>query len=321
MAERKDYYKVLGVSEDAGPDAIKKAYRKLAREHHPDRNQGKADAEERFKNIQEAYEVLSDAEKRKQYDRRRRQPFGNLFGDSYTTSNGGRYYRKPDGTYVRYDTGEGNEGLGFGDLFGDAGLFGGLSDLFKGVFGGGEAPATAPGEEADAPGGTLDRRATVRLSFKAALEGGKAEVTLPDGKNARIAYPKGVRDGFKVCLRGHGAAGHDGRRGDFFVTFRVKLPERFRREGDDLYTTVQVNALEALLGTTRLISNAYGKQVKLTIPKGTQPGDKLRLRGQGIVTDRHTGDLYVEIDVTIPKTLTPEQERALREAARRTGLI
>lgn len=316
MANRKDYYKVLGVPAGADAEAIKKAYRKLAREHHPDRNQGRADAEERFKDIQEAYEVLSDPARRRQYDRAR--SFGDIFGDTYTTRNGGRYYQKPDGTYVREDTGE---GFGFGDLFGDEGLFGGIGDLFRGVFGGGEEPERPKTAGSKKGGGTPDRRITVRLAFRAALEGGKAEVTLPDGTRARIAYPKGVRDGFRVRLRGRGDAGPDGRRGDVFVTFRVRLPDRFRRDGDDLHTTLHLNALEALLGTTRRVKNAYGREVRLPVPAGTQPGDRLRLRGQGIATDKHTGDLYVEIAVDIPKDLTPEQAETLRRAAREAGLL
>jgi DnaJ-class molecular chaperone len=312
MPDNKDYYKILGVSENAGADEIKKAYRKLARKYHPDRNQGDAKAEERFKEIQEAYEVLSDPKKRKHYDRVRKNPaFGTFFGDTYTTQNGGRYYRAPDGTYVHVDAKGGGGGFGFGDLFGD------LGDLFKGVFTGGE-PQTGPTPRTSKD---LDRRTTVRLPFKKALEGGKVEVTLPDGKKVRIAYPKGVSDGYKVRLRGRGAAGPGGRRGDFYVTFKVRPHPRFRREGNDLYTKVTVNAFEAMLGTTRHVTNAYGKRIRLTIPKGTQPGEKLRLRGQGVATDKGAGDLYVEIEVTLPKNLSAEQEALLREAAERAGVI
>ena len=314
MPGKKDYYNILDVSEHASADEIKKAYRKLARKYHPDRNPGDAKAEERFKEIQEAYEVLSDPKKRKQYDRVRKSPgYGTFFGDTYTTQNGGRYYRAPDGTYVHVDTKGGGRGGGFG--FGD--LFGDLGDLFKGVFTGGEPQTGHSAQSAT----DLDRRTTVRLPFKKALEGGKTEVALPDGKKVRIAYPKGVADGYTVRLRGRGAAGPGGRRGDFYVTFEVTPHPRFRREGNDLYTKVTVNAFEAMLGATRHVTTAYGKRIKLTIPKGTQPGDKLRLRGQGVATDKGTGDLYVEIEVTIPKNLSAEQEALLRDAAERAGLI
>ncbi len=318
MPEIKDYYKVLGVDENANADAIKKAYRKLARIHHPDRNQNNPKAEERFKEIQEAYETLSDEKKRKEYDRMRKNPLGSMFGDSYTTRNGGRFYRKPDGTYVRVDPGSGG-GPGVGDIFGDEGLFGGIGDLFKGVFTGQAGSGPRPESRRSQPG--LDRKTEVRLTFKQALKGGSVEIPLPNGSKARIAYPKGVHDGFKIRMRGRGAAGPGGTRGDVYVRFAVDEHPHFQRNGNDLYSTVKITAFEALLGTTRHTTNAYGKRIKLTIPKGAQPGEKMRLRGQGVKTDKETGDLFVEIEVTIPKNLSAEQERILSEAIQRAGLI
>jgi len=319
MPEIKDFYKVLGVKENAKADVIKKAFRKLARQYHPDRNQEQPDAENRFKEIQEAYEILSDPEKRKKYDRMRKNPLGSLFGDSYTTQNGGQYYRKPDGTFVRMDP----SGGGGGDIFGDEGLFGGIGDLFKGVFSGG-APGGAPGSARTGPGRghpSLDRKTEVKLSFEQALRGGHIEVPMPAGNKVRLRYPRGVRDGFKVRLRGHGAAGPGGRRGDVYVTFAVAEHPHFQREGDDLYSAVKISAFDAMLGATRHTTNAYGKRIKLTIPKGAQPGEKMRLRGQGVRTEKSTGDLYVEIEVSIPKHLDANQERILREAIQRAGLI
>ena len=314
MQATKDYYKVLGVGERANLDEIKKAYRKLARQYHPDQNQDKPDAEDRFKEIQEAYEVLSDTDKRRRYDRMRKNPFGNLFGD-FTTRNGGRYYQRPDGTYVRTDTGAPEEGFGgFGDFFGEDGILGGIGDIFGKMFGG-DAPQNPPKRS------SLNREKRVRLSFAQALKGGKTEVTLPNGKRVRFPYPKGVRPGFKMRVRGRGAVGPNGQRGDFYIIFDVAKHPRFRRENDDLHITVKVNALEAMLGTTRRTTNAYGKRIKLTIPEGTQPGDKLRLRNQGVQTTKGTGDLYVEIDVTIPKNLTENQAELLRKAANQAGLI
>src|SRR5690606_28244467 len=124
------------------------------------------------------------------------------------------------------------------------------------------------------------------------------------------------RPGLKIRLRGQGEPGPTGVRGDLYVTFDVAESPRFRREGDDLYTTVSVNAFEAMLGAKRGVTNAYGQQIKLTVPKGTQPGDRLRLREQGVQTDKGAGDLYVEIDVTVPRDLTPEQQETLRTVAR-----
>lgn len=316
MAEVKDYYKALGVKEKASAEEIKKAYRKLAREYHPDRNPDKPHAEERFKEIQEAYDVLSDPEKRKQYDVMRKNPFGAFGG--FDTSRGGRYYRAPDGTYVRFDQ-PGGDGGGF-DL-GDLG--GSFSDLFSRFFGGAAEPREDPFTQArrNRAHAGRDVQTKVHLTFEQALQGGKTEVVLPDGTRVRLTIPRGVRPGFKVRLRGQGEADPGGERGDLYVTFEVESNPEFRREGNDLLTTVTVNAFEAMLGTKRGISNAYGQQIKLTIPAGTQPGDRLRLREQGVVTDHGTGDLYVEIAVSIPRNLTPEQQEILRKVAKEGGLL
>lgn len=315
MPDVKDYYKVLGVSERASAEEIKKVYRKLAREHHPDRNPGKPQAEERFKEIQEAYGVLGDAQKRKEYDQQRRNPFG-AFG-------GGGYYRpgsRPgEDAYVRY------EHPNDADVFGEP--FGGFGDLFSRFFGGAqEAPPGAgtagrAGSAGSAGARGRDVETAVRLSFEQALQGGRTEVQLPDGQKVRLNIPKGVRPGFKIRLRGRGAAGPGGARGDVYVTFDVAPSPRFRREEDDLYVTERVGAFEAMLGTTRNLTNAYGQRIKLTIPPGTQPGEKLRLKGQGVETDKGAGDLYVEVDVYIPRNLDPEQEQTLRTAAREAGLL
>ena len=320
MAQVKDYYKILGVDEDASVDAIKKAYRKLARENHPDRNPDNPSAEERFKEIQEANDVLADLEKRKQYDLRRKNPFGGGFGDSYSTRNGSRYYQNPDGTYVRFETSGERPGA---DPFGGSNPFGGspgggFGDLFSRFFGGAEEE---PFAERPRPHASSDVKTRMRISFDQALRGGKTDVTLPDGEKVRIDVPKGVRPGFKIRLRGRGAVGPNGQRGDLYVTFRVGEHPRFRREGDDLHVTEAVSAFEAMLGTTRSIENAYGRRIKLTIPPGTQPGETLRLKGQGVETPKADGDLYVQIDVRIPQNLTAAQQDALREAAQKAGLL
>ena len=316
MAAAKDYYKTLGVDENASADAIKKAYRKLARENHPDRNPDNPSAEERFKEIQEANDVLSDPDKRKQYDLSRKNPFGGGgFGDTFNTRGGGRYYQNPDGTYVRFETPGGqSDPFGGTDPFGDT-PGGGFGDLFSRFFGG---EATSAGPQRPQP---RDAETRLRLSFDQALKGGKTEVALPDGEKIRIDVPEGVRSGFKIRLRGRGAINADGQRGDLYVTFKVSDHPRFRRKRDDLYVTETVNALEAMLGTTRSIENAYGRRIKLTIPPGTQPGETLRLKDQGVKTDQGAGNLHVQIDVSIPKSLTSEQQDTLREAAKQAGLL
>ena len=307
MPSVKDYYKILGVGEDASADEIKKAYRKLAREHHPDKNPDKPEAEERFKAIQEAYSVLSDNQKRKEYDARRRNPFG-AFGDGFGRG-GGQYRRSPGQEYVHVD---------FGDApFGDAG--GGFGDIFGRVFGG-QPQQQDPRRRARKQRGR-DLTTKLNLSFDQALEGGKTEVTLPDGTVVRLDIPKGVQSGFKIRLRGRGGESPTGERGDLYVTFEVADHPRFRRDGDDLHTTVRVSVFDAMFGAKRSVRTPYGKQIKVTIPKGAQAGDRLRLRELGVETEKETGDLYVEIDITIPKDLTDEQQSILRAAAEKAGLL
>lgn len=319
MPQTKDYYDILGVDEDADAKEIKKAYRNLARKYHPDRNPDKPNAEEKFKEIQEAYSVLSDEEKRKEYDTRRKfggGGFGGGFG-----GNGGRSgaYRSPEGFNVRFEQGRGAEG------------FGGLGDIFSSIFGGGARggqtrtrdPFGGAQQQQRQPrhGQGQDVETKLRLSFDEALRGGKREITLPDGEQVRIDIPQGVRSGFKIRLRGRGQHGPTGQRGDLYVTFEVMDHPRFRRKGDDIYLTESITAMEAMLGTERRIPTPYGQRIKLTIPAGTQPGEKLRLRGQGVKTDKGTGDLYVEVDVRIPENLSESQRSALREAAQQANLM
>jgi DnaJ-class molecular chaperone len=319
-----DYYKVLGVSEDASQKEIKKAFRTLARENHPDRNPDNPEAEERFKEVQEAYDTLGDEAKRKQYDQMRRDPFANrdFRGFGGGDPSGGRFYRTPDGTYVRVEsTGFGpDEGYQFSDE--GVGGLGGLGDLFGQFFGGGgggrrESPFGG-GARREAPrGGDIETQ--LAISFEQALNGGKTEVTLPDGEKVRITIPKGVEHETRVRLRGRGQPGPRGERGDLYITFEVQPDPRFRRDGNDLTTTTTINVAEAMLGTTRAITNAYGHTIKVTIPPGTQPGERLRLRGQGIKADDGAGALFVEVEVEIPKALAAEDR--LRAWAEAEGFI
>lgn len=319
MTAVKDYYKILGVGEKATPDELKKAYRSLARKYHPDRNPDKPNTEERFKEVQEAYDTLSDPKKRRQYDLRRKNPFG--FGNSHRTRSGNRYYRRPDGTYSRSN---GDNPFGNDNPFDDSG-FGGFGDIFSRFFGGeeGQGPTQSsydPGPKTtDSGDGKVET--TLKLTFNQALRGGKTDVTLPDGKKIRINVPKGVRSGLRMRLRGQGKPRPNGQPGDLFVTFDIVESQRFVREGDDLTTTTTITALEAIFGTQTFIETAYGQKVKITIPKGTQPGEKLRLRNLGVETEKSKGDLFVEIEITIPKNLGTRQEDLLRTAAEKAGLL
>lgn len=304
MPAIKDYYKILGVAESASADEVKKAYRTLARKHHPDRNQSDSGSEERFKEIQEAYETLSDAKKRVQYDRARKNPFGGGFGEAFTTGQGGRYYRSPDGTYVRMDRGA--RGGGFA---GQEPPLGGIGDLFGRFFGGDGDPVT--------PNRRVEPETEVVLTFEEALEGGKVELSLPDGAKIRVPFPKGVADGYKVRLKRNS----NGQNKELYVRFRVSPGKDYKREGNDLLTRVEVTAFEAMLGASRSLLTPHGRKLKLTIPKGTQPGEKLRLRNQGVETGNDMGDLLVEIVVTIPRDLTRFEEQELRKAAEKANLI
>jgi len=306
MPQTKDYYDILGVDEDAGQSEIKKAYRSLARKHHPDRNPDDDRAEERFKEIQEAYSVLSDEEQRRQYDQRRK--FGGGFG-----ANGG-FRPGRGGREVRFERGN------LDDMFGGGG---GLGDVFESFFSGQQRsrpqdPFQQQRRQQAAQG--QDIETSLRLSFDEALQGGRRQVRLPNGETVRLKVPKGVRDGYKVRLRGRGQAGPRGQAGDLYVTFRVGEHPRFRRKGDDIYLTERVSAFDAILGCTRRIPTPYGQKIKLNIPAGTQPGEKLRLKGQGVQMEEGNGDLYVEIDVHIPENLTDAQREALRTTADEAGL-
>ena len=301
MPPAKDYYKILGVKKGDDDAAIKKAYRKLAREYHPDKNPDDPNAEARFKEVQEAYDILSDPKKRRQYDMFGQNPFGGQGGFRDFTSRGGsQYYRAPDGSYVRVD------GDGLGDMFGGEG-FGGFGDIFSRFFGGQQD------EQPSAPG---EQELSIKLPFKTALNGGKVRVRLPSGKDVRLTIPKGVRAGYRVRLKGGGASGNS----NVIVVFEIEDDIRFKRVADDLYMSVEISPFEAMLGTSRNLKNAYGRTIKVTIPAGTQPGAVLRLRGQGIeLEDSTKGDLYVEVAIAIPTNLTDQQKEALRKAARQAG--
>jgi curved DNA-binding protein len=310
-----DLYKTLGVSEGASAEEIKKSYRTLAREHHPDRNPDDPNAEERFKEIQQAYEILGSEQKRSEYDRMRRDPFASRGVGG--PEGAGRFYRTPDGTYVRVEsTGFGPEG---GFSFSDEGnAFG---DLFERFFGGrgGHAASGPARPETQASGSDIEAR--VKLSFEEALKAGKKEVVLPSGEKVRISVPEGVEDGTRVRLRGRGQPGPRGQRGDLYITFDVQPSTRFRREGRNLITTETINIAEAILGTARTLTNAYGEQIRLQVPPGTQPGERLRLRGQGVRTAEGFGDLYVEMRVVIPTDLSDEAKTGVRIWAEGEGLI
>jgi len=361
MAAAKDYYQVLGVSDSATPDEIKKAFRRLAKQHHPDRNPDKPQAAERFKEINEAHDVLSDPEKRRKYDQLRR----------YGAFAGGR-----GGAGAGAGRG-GFSGMGDADLsdLGSFGGFGGLGDLFSSIFGrrggrateaedeietalsipfrvaalGGRVPVRLPMSETcptcsgsgAAPGATISTcpecggRGTVSFGQGSFAVNRPCPVCRGRGKvpsqrcptcqgagdvrvekRLMITVPPGTEDGTRVRLKGEGA----GARGDVVVVLQVEPDRFFRREGNDVICVVPINVAQATLGSKVKVKTLDGRHVVLRIPPGTQHGQRFRIAGQGIERNGRRGDQYVEVKVSIPEHLTPEQEAALKTFAEKAGI-
>ncbi|RMF77191.1 MAG: J domain-containing protein [Chloroflexi bacterium] len=289
-----DYYKILGVSRNASEKEIKSAFRKLAKKYHPDTNPDDPNAETKFKEINEAYETLSDPEKRQLYDR---------FGENYKQvgSAGG------NGTYT-YTTSTGGFPEGFADifegLFGRRGGFGG----FGGDVRGGQREWAARGD---------DYEHEVSISLQEAYTGTTRIIT-KGGREIRVTIQPGVKTGTKIRLAGEGGPGvGGGQAGDLYLKVRVEPDPRFERNGDDLTTDVKVDMFTALLGGEIDVQTLSGT-VSLKIPPGTQSGSKFRLSGKGMPKLKKKGeygDLYVRVMVTVPKHLNAEQ-RALAEQLR-----
>ncbi len=307
----KDYYKILGVERNATEAEIKSAFRKLALQYHPDRNPGNQEAEEKFKEINEAYEVLSDADKRARYEQ---------LGDSYTrwqqrgtpgNFNWNEWTNAPGGG-VRFEVGD------LEDLFQGGG--GGFSDFFQSIFGGAGGVAARQG----AGPGAATRRARqpvtyqqdVQISLEEAYHGAERTVVV-DNRRLQMKIPAGARTGTKVRMAGAGPTGSDGRPTDLYLNIEVLPDPRFERQGDDLYTDTNVDLYTAVLGGEVRVPTPEGPVV-LTIPAGTQPGQPFRLSGRGMPHLRQPssrGDLYARIKVQIPRNLTQEQRQLFEQLA------
>ncbi|MEK0156155.1 DnaJ C-terminal domain-containing protein [Arthrobacter oryzae] len=305
----KDFYKILGVAKDASDADIKKAYRKLARQHHPDTNAGDVASEKKFKDISEAYSVLSDPDERQQYDAIRAMGGGARFA--------------PGG-------GGAAGGAGFEDLFG--GLFTGgggrhsggystsggippeFADLFGGQFGG---PGSGAGFQR-APQKGADRTATTTISFAGSIRGTTIGLREPDGDVIDVRVPAGIKDGQKVRVRGKGQYGPAGN-GDLMVTVNVKGHDFYTRDGDNLRIHVPVTFPEAALGADIEVPTIDGEKVKVRVPAGTPSGRTLRVKGRGVKHAKATGDLLVTIDVVVPQKLTKDAEEAVKAFAAATG--
>jgi curved DNA-binding protein len=305
----RDYYETLGVSKTASDDEIRKAFRKLARKYHPDVNKDKATAEEKFKQINEAYEVLGDPEKRRKYDElgaNWNQPGGFQPPPGWDTQQSGggfRRYTSGDGGGVEFEFG----GTGFSDFF-EAFFSGGRSQA---GFGGGSFGQRRTGAERGS-----DVEADIMVTLEEALHGSKRTISLRRGNSNKVEtyqvkIPKGVHEGQRIRLAGQGEAGAGGgKSGDLFLRVRLARHPDFTVEGNDLIHEVKIPPWQAALGGELQVPTLEGN-VRLKLPPGTQGGQRFRLRGHGLPTAAGTrGNLFVEAQIQIPKKLT-EREREI----------
>lgn len=306
---QKDFYKVLGVSKDADEATIKKAYRKLARTWHPDQNKGNPEAEERFKEIGEAYTVLSNPEQRQQYDAIRAMGAGGFRGGAGGGGASGVNFEDIFGAFgggnggnVRFSTSGGGAGINLDDILG---AFGG--------FGGGSSRGSSPYQQAPQKG--EDLHASTRITLKQSLGGVNIKLAV-SGKPMTVKVPKGIKDGQSVRLRGKGKASiNGGSAGDLIVTIHVEEDPVYSREGNDLRMTLPVTFAEATLGANVELPLIDGSTVTVKVPAGSDSGRTLRLKGRGVVTKKGTGDLLATISVVVPKDLTPEQLDSIKSLA------
>lgn len=333
MSIKKDYYEVLGINKNADDKAIKKAYRKLAKKYHPDINPGDANAEAKFKEVTEAYEILSNPEKRKLYDQ---------FGHAAFAGTGGAQSGA-------YGNAGGFEGFnGFNGFNGAGGFHGGtyrtkngngyqefhfeggdMGDIFENFFGGGFKKSGFQndfrqnggfGNQQHYQTKGSDIHAEINVSFDAAAFGKKETIHLKDDQGKiqalEVNIPAGIETGQSIRLKGKGSPGYQGgSAGDLFLKVTVKEKSGFKREGQNLYNTVSIPFITAVLGGDVTVQTIYGN-VRCNIKPGTQSGSKLRLRGKGIVSMKNSsvyGDQYTTVEVQVPKNLTPRAKQKLRE--------
>ena len=311
--EYKDYYKVLGVEKNATEDEIKRKYRKLALEFHPDRNTGDKAAEEKFKEINEAYQVLSDPEKRNRYDQ---------LGDSYHSwqqrggSPGGFnwdewFVQNPRGGNVRVDVGD------FGDLFGDSGI-GDFSDFFRSIFGGisnmGAAQRGSAGTRTRTAPRTQTFQQNVTISLQEAYQGTTRRIEI-DNRQKEVIIPPGSRTGTKVRVSEAISTSPNAPKSDLYLVIQVAEDKRFERKKENLHTEVGVDLYTAVLGGEIKVPTLSGNVV-LSIPAGTQPGQTFRLSGRGmphLKNSKKSGDLYVKVNIQIPRKLSSKEKELFSE--------
>lgn len=300
--EYKDYYKVLGVDRKASEQEIKRAYRKLAMKYHPDRNAGDKQAEEKFRDINEANEVLSDPGKRSRYDQ---------LGENY------HRWAQAGGTSEGFNWSEWSVPRGHGqrveygnleDLFG-----GGFSDFFATIFGGMAGQSAQQRTMRQQP---QAYQQPVQISFEEAYKGATRLVQV-NGRKLEVKIPAGAQNGTKVRVRGAGPASFGGQQGDLYLVINVANDARFERKGDDLYQEVSVNLPQAVLGGKVTVNTPSGNVI-LTVPAGTQPGQTIRLSGRGMPALKNPqkfGDMFVKVKVVIPRELSASQKELFEQFA------
>lgn len=298
--EYRDYYKILGVPRGSSADEIKSAYRKLAMQYHPDRNPGDKQAEDHFKEINEAYQVLSDTQKRARYDQ--------LGADYSQWQQKGAPGNFDWGRWTAAQGGQGVQEVNLDDLFGE-GMF---SDFFRSVFGGTSVGQAMRGRTSRATPSIQQR---VRISLKEAFS--STTRTLQTGsRRVDVKIPAGVRSGTKIRVPGVGGTRGDGSPSDLYLIMDVAEDPLFERDGDDLHTHVTIDVFKAMLGGEVEVKTLSGKVV-LSIPAGTQPEQAFRVAGRGmpVLKRSQAGDLYVHVKVQIPKQLNDKQKSLLEKAA------
>jgi molecular chaperone DnaJ len=317
----KDFYSLLGVAKDASEADIKKAYRKLAKNLHPDRNPGDSAAELKFKEVGEAYSVLSDPEQRQQYDAIRSMTSGGArftsggrgpgaggqFEDVFSTMFGGGAGGPggPGGPRVRFSTG------GPGAAGGPGGPS--LEDLLGGMFGPGGGSSYGGYGAPRGPQRGADIEASTAIGFRQAAHGDTVQLRSPEGRTITVRIPAGVRDGQRIRLAGKGHPGDQGApAGDMVVSVKVEPHPVFGRDGDNLTLTVPVTFAEAALGTTLQVPTLEGNTVKVKLPAGTPSGRVLRVKGRGVERKGHAkGDLLARVEVVVPQRLSDDARSAV----------
>lgn len=303
--EYKDYYKVLGVKKDASQDDIKKAYRKLAVKHHPDKNPGDKKAEEKFKEINEANEVLGDEEKRKKYDE---------LGENW------QYYQQHGGDAGNFNRSQwSNAGQPFTggsfraeDFEGNSGDF---SDFFESLFGARPGGYSQAGARQKRTVNGEDAQAEMEITLEEAYHGGAKQISL-NGEKINLKLKPGIREGQILRMKGKGGTGRNGGApGDLLITMHVAHHPVYERKGDDLYFDTAIDAYTAILGG-KVTVQAIGKSVQMNIPAGTDSNKTFRLKGMGMPVYSNpeaNGDAYVRIVILVPKQLTEKEKELITQ--------